>query len=189
MARSDKQIDASKQNGKRGRGPRTTSGKANSSKNAVTHGLTGRMVAEEEEAEELATLYAKLKIGYSQDFPEKDELFEVVLNSQLRMLKVYKLIDVYGSRLLRDARHGDDGFQDANPILMEIHQLQYALGGRERPHLTRTDQLLDQTNLLIKNREMFKTKLTKLADYAQRFRGQRDSALKKLDLLHSEERN
>jgi hypothetical protein len=186
MARSDKQIEASKKNGRRGHGPITAAGKSKSSQNAKSHGLTGSIDPNEQEAQQLADLEAKLRARYSVDFAQKDELFSIILSSQLRMLRTYQLLDVYAARLLRGASDGDEMLGIANPLHMAMETLRHKLGTGEAPRSSRQDYLLGQSYLLIKNREMLKTKLTKLADYAQRYRGQRDRALIRLERLEAE---
>jgi hypothetical protein len=186
MARSDKQIEASKKNGRRGHGPITAAGKSKSSQNAKSHGLTGSIDPNEQEAEQLADLEAKLRARYSVNFTQKDELFNIILSSQLRMLRTYQLLDVYAARLLRGASDGDEMLGIANPLHMAMETLRHKLGTGEAPRIRRQDYLLGQSYLLIKNREMLKTKLTKLADYAQRYRGQRDRALIRLERLEAE---
>ena len=57
-ARSHAQIDASRRNGARSRGPTTEAGKARASRNALTHGLTAMqyLVIEDEAPDELEAL-------------------------------------------------------------------------------------------------------------------------------------
>jgi hypothetical protein len=189
MTRSDKQIDASKKNGRRSRGPRTAAGKSKSSQNAKSHSLTGSIDPDEEEAQKLLDFEMKLRARYSRDIPQKDELFNVILCSQLRMTRAYHLMDVYAARLLYGASDGDEMLGRANPLYMVMETLRYKLGTGEAPRISRQDYLLGQSYLLIKNREMLKTKLIKLADYAQRYRGQRDRALMRLERLEAEHFN
>lgn len=186
MSRSDKQIEASKKNGKRGHGPITATGKSKSSQNAKSHGLTGSIDPNEQEAQQLADLEAKLRARYSVDFAQKDELFRIILSSQLRMIRAYELLDVYAVRLLRDASDGDEMLGLANPLQKALETLRHKLGTGEAPLIGRQDYLLGKSYLLIKNRELLKTKLRKLADYAQRYRGQRDRALTRLERLEAE---
>ncbi len=186
MARSGKQMDASKANGKKSKGPNTVAGKSQSSQNAKSHGLTGSIVPDEQEARQLADLETKLRASYSLDAPQKEALFDIVLGSQLRMTRAYHLMDVYAARILSGASDGG-----AMPDLAKILQIAMAarrnnLGTGDSPRMKRADYLLSQSYLLIKNRELFKTRLCKLADYAQRFRGQRDRALMKLERLQAE---
>ena len=189
MTRSDKQIDASKKNGRRSRGPRTAAGKSKSSQNAKSHSLTGSIDPDEEEAQKLLDFETKLRARYSRDIRQKDELFNVILCSQLRMTRAYHLMDVYAARLLYGASDGDEMLGLANPLYMVMETLRYKLGTGEAPRISRQDYLLGQSYLLIKNREMLKTKLIKLADYAQRYRGQRDRALMRLERLEAEHFN
>ena len=189
MTRSDKQIDASKKNGSKSKGPRTAAGKSKSSQNAKSHGLTGSIEPSEEEAQKLADFEAKLRDRYSIDFPKRDELLLVILDSQLRMTRAYHFIDVYAARLLWGASDGYEMLGLANPLHMVMETLRHKLGTGEAPRISRQDYLLGQSYLLIKNREMIKTKLIKLADYAQRYRGQRDRALMRLERLEVEHFN
>jgi hypothetical protein len=61
--RSPLQQEASRQNGKKGRGPTTAAGKAISSQNAITHGLLAKrlMQLNDENAKDFAYILAKLR--------------------------------------------------------------------------------------------------------------------------------
>ena len=189
MARSKKQIDASKANGKKSKGPNTAAGRSKSSQNAKSHGLTGFIVPDRQEAQQLEDLETRLRASYPIETTQKELLLQIVLGSQLRMTRAYHLMDIYAARLLYGASDGDEMLGLANPLYMVMETLRYKLGTGEAPRISRQDYLLGQSYLLIKNREMLKTKLIKLADYAQRYRGQRDRALMRLERLEAEHFN
>ncbi len=186
MARSKKQIDASKANGKKSKGPNTVAGKSQSSQNAKSHGLTGSIVPDEQEARQLADLETKLRASYSLETPQEVALFDMVLGSQLRMTRAYHLMDVYAAQLQSGARDDVATQGLANTLQMVKEALPNNLRTEESHPMEWSDYLLDQSYLLIQNRQLLKTKLSKLADYAQRFRGQRDRALMRLERLQAE---
>jgi len=183
MARSKKQIDASKANGKKSKGPNTVAGKSQSSQNAKSHGLTGSIVPDEQEARQLADLETKLRTSYSLETPQEVALFDIVLGSQLRMTRAYHLMDVYAARLHSGARDdlATQGLDNTPQMANEAFRNNLRM--ESSPRMKRPDYLLNQSYLLIQNRQLLKTKLAKLADYAQRFRGQRDRALARLERL------
>lgn len=79
MATSPKQIRANRENASKSTGPRTAEGKARSSQNAITHGLTAKQfVIDGEDPEEFAALFE----GLVEDYGPKTK-FELYLVEQV----------------------------------------------------------------------------------------------------------
>ncbi|MCX6622802.1 MAG: hypothetical protein NTY38_17400, partial [Acidobacteria bacterium] len=76
--RTPAQIEASRRNGARSRGPKTAEGKARSSRNATTHGLTTKFSAMD--PEELAAYRSFLAAGIARFQPASES--ELVLVEQ-----------------------------------------------------------------------------------------------------------
>ena len=87
--RSDKQIQASKINGARSRGPITQQGKRNSSRNSTRHGLlTQAVVLEEESAHGFEKLLADFTHEYRPRTATQVSLVEIMAVTRCRQLRV-----------------------------------------------------------------------------------------------------
>ena len=87
---SQKQIQASRINGARSRGPVTGQGKRNSSRNSLRHGLLARTVVLEEESSER---FLELLAGYMEEYqpsaPSQVSLVETMAVARWRQLRVW----------------------------------------------------------------------------------------------------
>lgn len=188
MRRSKSQLKASRRNGQKSRGPLSEAGKQKSSRNSKKHGLTGRIEPEVQEAAELAALYERLSLDFPDAIPGKEMLFGIILDAQLRMLRAYHLLDVYAARMLKGVDDGEVNLGHANPTLIAIREMERVFGQGNDKKLSLTDQLLSKSFLLTFERGRLSSKLIRLTHYAQRFRGQRDRALKRLARLAAEQK-
>ena len=89
--RSDKQIQASKTNGARSRGPITQQGKRNSSRNSTRHGLlTQAVVLEEESAHGFEKLLADFTHEYRPRTASQISLVETMAVARWRQFRVWQ---------------------------------------------------------------------------------------------------
>lgn len=105
--RTTLQIEASRRNGARSRGPRTAGGKARSAKNATRHGLTSRtavLVREEERA-----AHAALRADLSARWRPRGALEEHWLQSLLDALWRLSRLDLLEARALEALLEGGEG--------------------------------------------------------------------------------
>jgi hypothetical protein len=88
--RSDKQIQASKTNGARSRGPITAQGKRNSSRNSTRHGLLAQtVVLEQESADRFQKLLAAFMDEYQPRTATQISLVETMAVTRWRQLRVW----------------------------------------------------------------------------------------------------
>lgn len=87
---SEKQIQASRSNGARSKGPVTPQGKRNSSRNSLRHGLLARTVVLEEESSDR---FLQLLAGYMEEYqpsaPSEVSLVETMAVARWRQLRVW----------------------------------------------------------------------------------------------------
>jgi len=89
--RSDKQIQASKTNGARSRGPVTPEGKRNSSRNSTRHGLLAQaMVLEEESVRSFQKLLAAFMDEYQPRTASQVALVETMAVTRWRQSRVWR---------------------------------------------------------------------------------------------------
>jgi len=89
--RSDKQIQASKTNGARSRGPITAQGKRNSARNSTRHGLLAQIVVlEEESADRFQELLAAFMDEYQPRTASQVSLVETMAVTRWRQLRVWQ---------------------------------------------------------------------------------------------------
>ncbi len=107
---SEKQLVANRANAKRSTGPKSKNGKARSSKNALTHGLTGAdIVVPGEDPEEFEALRAGLYVDFEPTGTIEHELIDRMADVFWRLRRVPKL-----EALLIEARHRD--LQRSDPL-------------------------------------------------------------------------
>ena len=182
MSRSDRQRDASRANGQRSQGPTTEAGKARSAQNARSHGLTGKLEANPDEAAYLQNLWARLSERFDPADAYQGQLMQIALNSELRMLRAHALLKDEVAAMLGPA-HSKLAQDRAKAVKMtsEIQATLIEMTGDKRMGITIPRLIAELENSVVLSRHLPKTRMSTLVRYAQRFRGQRDRALKRLE--------
>ena len=122
---SRKQIQANRKNAQKSTGPNTSGGKANSSRNALKHGvLSQRAVADHEDKEAYEALLAQL---IEEHAPETS--FECTLVERLSILiwREKRLAEAEAERLKRSYEHAQE-FAFTNPLEALPLRDQYLVG-------------------------------------------------------------
>ncbi len=187
--RSEAQNSASTENGRKGRGPVSPEGKAKSSQNARSHGLTGN--ADEPtttEKTELTQLKRRLEARFNPENTLNARLIERVLSSTLRMNRARAIITQKVEKLASvDALLFDDEALTRLRYMQRVEAELCAMTGEKKINITLLHLFAENAGFEKVTRHYPSTKLDMLASYAQRFRGERDSALKKLEKLRNQQ--
>lgn len=182
MSRSNRQRDASRANGRRSQGPTSEAGKARSAQNARSHGLTGRLDPHPDEADYVQTLWLRLSERFDPADAYQGPLIQIALQSELRMRRAYALLADEVSAML-GPEHSKLAKEraEAAAMVVEIQASLVEMTGDKRLGVTIPKLLAERRTSVELSRRLPKTRMLTLAGYAQRFRGQRDRALKKLE--------
>ncbi len=160
VMRSENQRSASAVNGSASKGPKTDEGKATSSQNARTHGLSGAIYPEMIVDNDIEALRARLEADYNPHDPNQHILIERVLIASFKLER---------SRTL---------------LVQEMEQLTLLVSPGDARALSVTKKIRGSSDF--KAEYTLSTKLTRLMRYVERFQGERDTALKKLGALKQE---
>lgn len=183
--RSEKQKAASAENGRKGRGPVTAEGKARSAQNGRSHGLTGAISdASLQKIEEIESLRQTLEDRFDPKIDMNAMLIERVLTSTLRLNRARAIITVKIEELA--GHHADIVAKEASDrmqYMQEVETVLCEMTGEKKIDTKLLHLFAEMEGFERVSRHHLSTKLDLLAKYAQRFRGERDSALKKLEKL------
>lgn len=187
--RSEDQKAASANNGRKGRGPTTPEGKAKSAQNARSHGLTGAINDPSlQEIEELERLRKALEDHFDPKIGMNAMLIERVLTSTLRLNRARAIITSKIEELA--GLRADILAKEVSDRMHYMHTIDAALRemtGEKKINTKLLHLFAENAGFERITRHHLSTKLDQLAKYAQRFRGERDSALKKLEKLRNQQ--
>lgn len=184
-ARTGKQAQASRANGAKSRGPSSKSGKAKSAKNSKKHGLTSSKVeASEAEQAEVEELLLKLQCRYNADDPEQATLISRAVNSSLRLKRARALItqsleDIADPENPRRAEEKKLIYQTVVETRIYIQKIY----GGDPPSYALAKAVAEKSGFITHTPRASRTALNKLMRYAQRFRGERERALSRLEAM------
>ena len=186
--RSEKQKLAGAKNGRKSRGPVSPEGKAKSAKNAHKHGLTGKIEdPSDNEREQLDALRARLEAWFEPKNALQVSLIERVLMSTIRLERTRALITSIVEELAEPTStslaHGHSPLQR---YMLETEQALCKMTGEKKIGVRLLRLLAEQAGFERVTNHLPSTKLDQLARYAQRFRGERDGALKKLNRIRAQ---
>jgi hypothetical protein len=179
--RSEKQSLASAKNGKKSRGPLSLEGRAKSAENARKHGLTGKIEdPSDNEREQIDALRARLEAWFEPKNAHQASLIERILVSTIRLERTRALITSMVEELAEPTSlaHAHSPLQQ---YMLETEQALCEMTGEKKIGVSLLRLLAEQAGFERVTKHLPSTKLDQLARYAQRFRGERDSALKKLN--------
>ena len=181
---SDRRAQASRINGAKGRGPTSPDGKAKSAQNSKKHGLTGKLDPSVEEENEIEALIAKLGARYQVDDHQQAALIDRVVTATLRLNRARTLI----TETLEDMAVPENPRHVANQHLVEktindtTEHIRQLFGGKA-PSRDLVKFIAEDAGYVTSTSHQSQTALGKLIQYAQRFRGERDRALARLEAL------
>lgn len=187
MERSDRQKAASAANGRKGRGPVTSQGKVKSAQNARSHGLTGTTAGlTKKDLAGLERLRQRLADRYDVSNAQNIALVERVLASTLKLAQTRSMMTTTIERLagLETDAVKREGYHYIQYI-SNIEALLREMSGQKEIDLRLLSLLAEEAGFEKTAQRELPAQLARLAKYAQRFRGERDSALKKLEKMRS----
>lgn len=183
--RSERQTEASRANGAKGKGPKSNSGKERSARNSKKHGLTSSgLEPTATEQAEIDILHARLCARFDASDPVQAILIDRVLTSTLRLWRARMLItetieDVANpsnARVLERTKARQDFLSETSLLLQEHF-------ASEPPSKFLLEVLAKKAGHSRSSLRPRQSGVAKLASYAQRFRGERDRALIRLEAL------
>ena len=183
--RTGKQAQASRANGAKSRGPSSKSGKAKSAENSKKHGLTSsKAEASDAEKPEVEEFLLRLQARYNTDDQEQAMLINRAVNSNLRLKRARELI----TQTLEDI--ADPKNPKRAEVQMLVHQavtetriyIQKIYGG-DPPSYALAKAVAEKSGLISPMPRLSGSALSKLMRYAQRFRGERDRAISRLEAM------
>lgn len=182
--RSERQGQASRANGAKGRGPSSPEGKARSAQNARKHGLSGKMDPTQAEQAELDKLIARLRARYPGNDPQQVMLKERVVTATLRLNRARALI----TETLESMADANKDWRAAHKeqvdkAVEDTQSLFEATFGRGRPNRSLAKFYAEQIGLITNTSPPSRASMTRLMQYAPRFRGERDRALTRLEAM------
>ncbi len=167
-----------------GRGPSSPEGKARSAQNARKHGLTGEIDPTQAERAEVEKLIAKLRARYPDNDPQVAMLKERVVTATLRLNRARALI----TETLESMADAKKDWRAAhkeqiNKTVEDTQALFEAAFGRGQPNRSLAKFYAAQIGLITSPAPPSRASMTRLMQYAQRFRGERDRALTRLEAM------
>ena len=186
--RSDRQKAASRANGAKGRGPRSAKGKQKSARNAQTHGLTGATLElDDAETKIIDGLKRKLLRRYDLSDPNQAMLIELVMTSSIRLARVRALItDRLVHTVLPECSQITVARHRGSDFMLFIHTETRKMYGDPVPR-SLLKPLAEMAGHKFDTDHRLISQLPRLAYYAQRFGGERDRALRRLEKLRLEQ--
>lgn len=180
--RSEKRSQASRQNGAKSRGPSSADGKSRSAKNSRKHGLTGKINATQEEQGAVERMVAKLIARFGNDDPQVAALIERAITATLRLNRARALIsealeDIADPQNLRRTKA-----QTLNAALFgDVEGAMQQMQMGQPPSAILAEIVDGQTGYNPVVAHPNRAAVYRLMEYAQRFRGERDRALGRLE--------
>lgn len=188
--RSNRQAEASRKNGAKSRGPTSADGKARSSRNAKTHGLTGKFEPTAGERDDVEEFARKLRSHYNPDDPVKAALIERATIASARLNRARALITEMAEDLAdpgNPRRRQDLALESA--LIRATRDAMVEIYGGEPPSLSLAKAVAEQVGYAGQTARSNSNALQKLARYARRFRGERDRALARLSVAERKQHN
>ena len=182
--RSEQQGQASRANGAKGRGPSSPEGKARSAQNARKHGLSGKIGPTQAEQAEVDKLIASLRTRYPGNDPQQVMLKDRVVTATLRLNRARALITEALESMAdakRDWRAAHK--EQVGKAVEDTQSLFETTFGRGRPSRSLAKFYAEQIGLISNTSPPSRASMTRLMQYAQRFRGERDRALTRLEAI------
>lgn len=182
--RSERQGQASRANGAKGRGPSSPDGKARSAQNARKHGLSGKIDPTQAERAEVEKLIARLSARYPGNDPQQTMLKNRVVTATLRLNRARALVTETLESMADDKKDRRATHKEQIVKAVEDTQALFETAlGRGKPSWTLAKFFTEEIGLITNTSPPSRASVTRLMQYAQRFRGERDRALTRLEVL------
>lgn len=181
--RSKRQAEASRKNGAKSGGPASKEGKGRSAQNSKKHGLTGKIEPSSTEQDYLDELLCKLHARYDANDAQQAILIERAVTAELRLIRARALI----TSTLEDIADPENPRRVAKQqevaltIKTTREHMQQIYGGAA-PSLSLAKAVAEEAGWINAIPRANRATLTKLMRYAHRFRGERDRALRILEI-------
>lgn len=182
--RSERQGQASRANGAQGRGPSSPDGKARSAQNARKHGLSGKIDPTQAERAEVEKLIARLSARYPGNDPQQAMLRDRAVTATLRLNRARALVAETLERMVDDKKDWRTTYKEqVDKAVADTQSLFETTFGRGQPSRSLAKFYAEQIGLIANTSPPSRASMTRLMQYAQRFRGERDRALTRLEAI------